>query len=175
MPLEISIRELPLSGIRSQEQLALFILASLGVTEMPSNQEELNNVMPDVQILLNFMDSARKGDGIKVSDLEPKVSLKQTALYSRIKQFLNSGLVYKAKGSVYKLKERTLAETLNFRIKEIDSKFSSIVDVAKELDEKMKQAKPVAPQVQVQAETPVGSAASSEQAPITNFLSETKE
>ena len=153
MPLEIAIKELPLSGIRSREQLALFILASLGIIEMPSNQEELNKVMPDVQILLNFMDSARKGDGAKVSDLEPKVSLKQTALYARVKQFLNAGSIYKGKGSVYKLKERTLAETLNFRIKkEIDSRFSSIVEIAKELDDKMKQAKPATPQIQPQTQ-----------------------
>jgi predicted transcriptional regulator len=140
MVLDVAIREIPLSGIRSKEQLALFILASLGVSQMPGSDDEVQKVMPDIQILLNFMDSARKGDGIKVAQLVPKVNLKQTALYSRIRTFVNAGLIYKAKGATYKMKERTLAETLNFRIKkDIESRFSSIVDVAKELDNKIKE------------------------------------
>lgn len=143
MPLEISIREIPLTGIRSKQQLALFVLASLGITQMPSTEEEVKKVLPDVQILLSFMEAARKGDGLKVAILEPKVDLKQTALYSRIKTFVNAGIIYKAKGSTYKLKERSLTETLNFRIKkDIESRFSSIVDVARELDDKMKQPEP---------------------------------
>ena len=141
MVLDIAIREIPLSGIRSKEQLALFVLASLGVSAMPSTDEEVQKVMPDVQILLQFMDAARKNDGVKVNELVPKVDIKQTALYSRIKTFVNTGIIYKAKGSTYKLKERSLAETLTFRIKkDIESRFSSIVDVARELDNKMKEA-----------------------------------
>ncbi len=140
MVLDIAIREIPLSGIRSKDQLALFVLASLGVSTMPSSDEEVDKVMPDVQILLNFMDAGRRGDGVKVSDIVSKVDLKQTALYARIKTFVNAGIIYKAKGSTYKLKERTLAETLSFRIKkDIEARFSSIIDVAKELDNKMKE------------------------------------
>ena len=143
MPLEIAIKELPLSGIRSREQLALFVLASFGVTDMPSTQEEVQKAMPDVVILLAFMDAGRKGEGLKVSDLLPKVDLKQTALYSRIRVFVNASLVYKAKGSLYKLKERSLADTLKYRVwKDIESRFSSITDVAKELDNKMKEPAP---------------------------------
>ncbi len=141
MVLDIAIREIPLSGIRSKEQLALFVLASLGVSTMPSTDEEVKKAMPDVQILLHFMDAARKNDGVKVNELVPKIDLKQTALYSRIKTFVNAGIIYKAKGSTYKLKERSLSETLTFRItKDIESRFSSIVDVARELDNKMKEA-----------------------------------
>lgn len=140
MVLDIAIREIPLSGIRSREQLALFVLASLGVSAMPSTDEEVKKAMPDVQILLNFMDAARRNDGVKVNELVPHIELKQTALYSRIKTFVNAGIIYKAKGSTYKLKERSLAETLTFRIKkDIESRFSSIVDVARELDNKMKE------------------------------------
>ena len=165
MVLDIAIREIPLSGIRSKEQLALFVLASLGVSAMPSTDEEVQKVMPDVQILLQFMDAARKNDGVKVNELVPKVDIKQTALYSRIKTFVNTGIIYKAKGSTYKLKERSLAETLTFRIKkDIESRFSSIVDVARELDNKMKEApaqqariEPVqaTPQTQPSSEAPI--------------------
>jgi hypothetical protein len=149
MVLDVAIREIPLSGIRSKEQLALFVLASLGISAMPSNDEEVQRVMPDVQILLEFMDAARKGDGVRVAELVPRINLKQTALYSRIKTFVNSGMLYKAKGATYKLKERTLAETLSFRIKkDIESRFSSIVDVAKELDNKVRtDGMPQQPQV----------------------------
>ncbi len=140
MSFSISVRELPLSGIRSREQLSLFVLASLGITDMPSSEDDVKKVMPDVQILTELMIRARRNEGVKVSELKFKVDLKQTALYARIKKFLDAGLIYKAKGSVYKLKERTLNETLKFRVKkDIESKLSSIIEVAEELDEKMKQ------------------------------------
>jgi len=126
--LEIAVNEVPLSGIKSAEQLAAFVLKSLGLSDL--NDER------DVDILIAFI---RNKGGLKVSELKEIAGLGQTATYSRIKKFLNAGLIYKAKGSVYRLRERTLKDTLDFRVrKDIERVFNSIVEVSEELEKKIK-------------------------------------
>jgi predicted transcriptional regulator len=126
--LEISVNEVPLSGIKSAEQLAAFVLKSLGLSDL--NDER------DVALLLAFI---RNKGGMKVSELKEVAKLGQTATYSRIRKFLDAGLIYKAKGSVYRLRERTLKDTLDFRVrKDIDRVFNSIVEVSEELEKKIK-------------------------------------
>ncbi len=126
--LEIAVNEVPLSGIKSAEQLAAFVLKSLGLSDL--NDER------DVDILIAFI---RNKGGLKVYELKEIAGLGQTATYSRIKKFLNAGLIYKAKGSVYRLRERTLKDTLDFRVrKDIERVFNSIVEVSEELEKKIK-------------------------------------
>ncbi len=129
---EISIREVPLVGIKTPEQLAAFVLSSLGLTSKEVEEA-------DVKMLLAFL---KNKEGLKVKELIKEVGLKQTATYARLKKFVNAGLVYKSKGSIYKLRENTLAETLKFRVwREIEKVFSGIVEVAEELDKKLREAR----------------------------------
>lgn len=126
--LDISIKEVPLSGIKSAEQLAAFVLQSLGLSDIKDDR--------DVKMLLAFV--KRKG-GMKVDEIKRVTGLGQTATYSRVNKFLNSGLIYKAKGSVYRLRERSLKDTLDFRVRgEIEKVFDSIVEVGGELESKIK-------------------------------------
>lgn len=126
--LNISIKEVPLSGIKSAEQLAAFVLQSLGLSDLRDER--------DVDLLLAFV---RNKEGLTVNELKKIASLGQTATYSKINKFLNAGLIYKAKGAVYRLRERSLKDTLDFRVrKEIDKVFSGIVEVGSELEAKIK-------------------------------------
>lgn len=126
--LKISVNEVPLSGIKSAEQLAAFVLKSLGLSDLSDER--------DVDLLLAFVKN--KG-GLKVNELKRVAKLGQTATYSRISKFLGAGLIYKAKGSVYRLRERTLKDTLDFRVrKDIGRIFDSIVEVSEELEKKVK-------------------------------------
>ncbi len=128
---EISVREVPLSGIKSPEQLAAFVLQSLGLSDLKDER--------DVRLLLAFMENR---NGLKVEELMKVAGLGQTATYSRIRKFLSAGLIYKAKGSVYRLRERTLKDTLDFRVRrEIERVFDSIVEVGEELDGKVSAGK----------------------------------
>ncbi|MBR9681794.1 MAG: hypothetical protein GOV00_03270 [Candidatus Altiarchaeota archaeon] len=124
MIFEIRVKEVPLAGIRSPDQLAAFVLKSLGLSNLKDDR--------DVKILLAFIDHK---EGLKVEELQKIANLGQTATYSRIRSFTNAGIVYKAKGSVYRLRERTLADTLDFRVrKDIEQAFSAVVEVAQELE-----------------------------------------
>jgi predicted transcriptional regulator len=126
--LEIQVKEVQLSGIKSPEQLGAFVLESLGLSDLKDES--------DVRILMEFI---RRKEGLKVDEIRKAASLGQTATYSRIRKFVNSGLVYKSKGSMYRLRERTLKETLDFRVrKEIMRVFDSIVEVGEELEAKIK-------------------------------------
>ena len=126
--LKISVNEVPLSGIKSAEQLAAFVLKSLGLSDLSDER--------DVDLLLAFI---RNKGGLKVNELKKVAKLGQTATYSRINKFLSAGLIYKAKGSVYRLRERTLKDTLDFRVrKDIGRIFDSIVEVSEELEKKIK-------------------------------------
>ena len=127
MAFEIQVREVPLSGIRTPEQLAAFVLQSLGLSNLSDDR--------DVRILLAFVSHK---EGLKVEELQKTAGLGQTATYSRIKAFSNAGLIYKSKGAVYKLRERTLHDTLDFRVrKDIEQAFSAVVEVAQELEDKL--------------------------------------
>ncbi len=124
MVFEIHIKEIPLAGIRSPDQLAAFILQSLGLSNLKDDR--------DVKILLALVEHR---EGLKVEEIQRIAKLGQTATYSRIRRFANAGLIYKAKGSVYKLRERTLKDTLDFRVrKDIEQAFSGVVEVAQELE-----------------------------------------
>ena len=126
--LKISVNEVPLSGIKSAEQLAAFVLKSLGLSDLSDER--------DVDLLLAFI---RNKGGLKVNELKKVAKLGQTATYSRINKFLSAGLIYKAKGSVYRLRERNLKDTLDFRVrKDIGRIFDSIVEVSEELEKKVK-------------------------------------
>lgn len=133
---DIKIQEVPLTGIRTPEQLAAFVLKSMGLSDLKDDS--------DVRILLAFIEN--RGGGLKAEEVQAVTDLGQTATYGRIKKFLKAGLIYKAKGAVYKLRERSLGETLDFRVrKDIDRVFAGIVEVAREIDDmlerKTKQAK----------------------------------
>jgi len=126
--LNIHIKEVPLSGIKSAEQLAAFVLQSLGLSDLKDDR--------DVKMLLAFM---QRKDGLKVEDIKKVAGLGQTATYARVSKFLNAGLIYKSKGSLYRLRERSLKDTLDFRVrKEIERVFGSVVDVSEELEGKIK-------------------------------------
>ena len=126
--MKIELKEVPLSGIKSPEQLAAFILASLGLSDLRDTS--------DVNILLSFV---KRKPGLKVDELRKIAHLGQTATYSRIKKFLNAGIIYKTKGSLYKLRERSLKDTLDFRVRrDIQRVFDSIVEVSEELEAKLK-------------------------------------
>ncbi|MBR9681008.1 MAG: hypothetical protein GOU98_04265 [Candidatus Altiarchaeota archaeon] len=126
--LNISIKEVPLSGIRSADQLAAFVLQSLGLSDLRDER--------DVDLLLAFV---KNKDGLKVGELKKIAKLGQTATYSKIKKFLDAGLIYKTRGSVYKLRERSLKDTLDFRVRrEIERVFASIVEVGEDLEAKIK-------------------------------------
>ena len=129
--LEICIKEVPLSGIKTPEQLAAFILQSLGLSDLRDER--------DVKFLLAFI---KHREGLKADELQKICGLGQTATYARIRKFVNAGVIYKARGGVYRLRERTLKDTLDFRVRrEIERVFSSIVDVAEELEKKVMEAK----------------------------------
>ncbi|MBR9689679.1 MAG: hypothetical protein GOV01_02185 [Candidatus Altiarchaeota archaeon] len=126
--MEISIKEVPLSGIKTPDQLAAFILKSLGLSDLRDER--------DVQILLAFV---RNKDGLKVDEVKKIADVGQTATYSKINKLLNAGLIYKSKGSIYRLRERSLKDTLDFRVrKEISKVFDSIVEISEELEAKIK-------------------------------------
>jgi len=129
--LEICIKEVPLSGIKTPEQLAAFVMESLGLSELKDER--------DVRFFLAFLEHK---EGLRAEDLMKISKLGQTATYARIRKLLNAGIIYKAKGGVYKLRERTLSDTLDFRVrKDIERVFSSIVEVAEELDKKLLEKK----------------------------------
>lgn len=126
--LNISIKEVPLSGIKSAEQLAAFVLQSLGLSDLRDER--------DVNLLLAFV---KNKEGLTVNELKKIAGLGQTATYSKINKFLDAGLIYKTRGAVYRLRERSLKDTLDFRVrKEIDRVFSGIVEVGSELEAKSK-------------------------------------
>ena len=126
--MKIEIKEVPLSGIKSAEQLAAFILSSLGLSDLKDTS--------DVKLLLAFIQNK---EGLKADELKKTANLGQTATYSRIKKFLNAGIIYKTKGSFYKLRERSLKDTLDFRVRrDIQRVFDSIVEVSEELEAKLK-------------------------------------
>jgi len=122
---DIRIKEVPLEGIRSPDQLAAFVLKSLGLTSLKDTG--------DVRLLLALMNHK---EGLKVDEIQQEAGLGQTATYARIRKFVEAGLIYKARGAFYKLRERTLAETLDFRVrKDIERVFAGVVEVGKELDD----------------------------------------
>lgn len=124
---EISVKEVPLSGIKSPEQLAAFVLQSLGLSDLDDER--------DVDMLLALV---RNKGGLKAAELADITGLGQTATYSRINQMLDAGLIYKAKGAVYRLRERTLKDTLDFRVRrDLQQVFDSVVEVSGELDRKV--------------------------------------
>ncbi|MBR9679812.1 MAG: hypothetical protein GOU99_02045 [Candidatus Altiarchaeota archaeon] len=124
---EIKIKEQRLTGIKTPEQLAAFVISSLGLSELRDDR--------DVRMLLAFMDHK---EGLRVPELKKIAGLGQTATYAKIKKFVNAGLIYKGKGAIYRLKERTLKDTLDFRVKrDIDKALSAIIDIAAELDAKL--------------------------------------
>ena len=124
---EIRIKEQRLTGIKTPEQLAAFVISSLGLSELRDDR--------DVRMLLAFMDHK---EGLRVHELKKIAGLGQTATYAKIKKFVNAGLIYKGKGAIYRLKERTLKDTLEFRVKrDIDKALSAIIDIAAELDAKL--------------------------------------
>ena len=126
--LNISVKEVPLSGIKSADQLAAFVLQSLGLSDLRDER--------DVDLLLAFV---KNKNGLKVDELKKIAKLGQTATYSKIKKFLDAGLIYKTRGSVYRLRERSLKATLDFRVRrEIERVFSSIVEVGEDLEAKLK-------------------------------------
>lgn len=126
--MKIEIKEVPLSGIKSVEQLAAFVLSSLGLSNLKDTS--------DVKLLLSFV---RRREGLKVDELKKIAGLGQTATYSRIKKFLNAGIIYKTKGSLYRLRERSLKDTLDFRVRrDIQRVFDSIIEVSEELESKLK-------------------------------------
>lgn len=125
MVFKIEIKEIPLEGIRNPEQLAAFVLKSLGLSTLKDDR--------DVKILMGLIEHK---EGLKVEEIQKIAKLGQTAAYSRIRNFVNAGLIYKAKGSIYRLRERTLGDTLNFRVrKDVEQAFSAIVEIAIELEE----------------------------------------
>jgi predicted transcriptional regulator len=125
---EVTVKEVPLSGIKSPEQLAAFVLQSLGLSDLDNEK--------DVDMLLALV---RNKGGLKASELQEVAGLGQTATYARVNKFLDAGLIYKAKGAVYRLRERTLKDTLDFRVRrDIEQVFNSIVEVGGELDTKIK-------------------------------------
>ncbi len=126
--MKIEIKEVPLSGIKSVEQLAAFVLSSLGLSNLKDTS--------DVKLLLSFV---RRREGLKVDELKKIAGLGRTATYSRIKKFLNAGIIYKTKGSLYRLRERSLKDTLDFRVRrDIQRVFDSIIEVSEELESKLK-------------------------------------
>ena len=56
---EIAIKEIPLTGIKTPEQLAAFVLSSLGLSELRDDR--------DVRLLLAFLEHK---EGLKVGDLK---------------------------------------------------------------------------------------------------------
>ena len=64
---EISIREVPLVGIKSKEQLAAFILASLGLSPEKAS-------VADVKLLLAMLEHK---EGLKVKEISKKKTYKE--------------------------------------------------------------------------------------------------